>query len=211
MTIRAIIFDIGGVLFRMQDVGPWRRWETRLGLPERGLGDVVFDNPVSFQAFDGEVTAAEAWNEAARLLDVTPEQLEELKADLWKGGVWDAELFAFIRRLKPNYKTGIISDAWDDTRQAIEEHVNDDIFDVIIISAEERVAKPAPEIFRRALSRLGVAPHEAIFVDDRRRNVRGAQQLGIHAIQFTDSRDVIQTIEHILSTPSIQEENADPL
>jgi HAD superfamily hydrolase (TIGR01549 family) len=199
MPIRAIIFDIGGVLFRMQDFGPWRRWETRLGLPERRLGDIVFENPISFQAFVGEVTAAEAWNEAARTLDLTPEELEDLKADFWKGGVWDAELLDFIGRLKPNLKTGIISDAWDDTRQAIAEYVDDGTFDVIVISAEEGVAKPDPEIFRRALSRLGVAPHEAIFVDDRGKNVRGAQQLGMYAIKFTDTRAVMEGVEHILA------------
>jgi epoxide hydrolase-like predicted phosphatase len=202
MPIRAIIFDIGGVLFRMQDFGPWRRWEMRLGLPDRQLGDIVFDNPISYQAFVGEVTAAEAWNEAARRLDLTPEELENLKADFWKGGAWDAELLEFIRRLRPDYKTGIISDAWDDTRQAIAEYVDDGTFDVIVISAEEGVAKPDPEIFRRALSRLGVAPNETIFVDDRRKNVAGAQQIGMHAIRFTAARDVMEGVEHILAERS---------
>jgi putative hydrolase of the HAD superfamily len=199
MTIRAIIFDIGGVLFRVQDFGPWRRWEARLGLPDRRLGDIVFDNPVSYQAFVGEVTATEAWNEAARRLDLTPEELEDLKADFWKGGVWDAELLDFIRRLKPDLKTGIISDAWDDTRPAIAGFLNSDTFDVIVISAEEGVAKPDPEIFRRALSRLGVAAHEAIFVDDRGKNVKGAQQLGMYAIKYTNTRAVMEAVEHILS------------
>jgi epoxide hydrolase-like predicted phosphatase len=175
MPIRAIIFDIGGVLFRMRDFGPWRRWEARLGLPDRQLGDIVFDNPISYQAFVGEVTAAEAW---------------------------DAELLDFIRRLRPDYKTGIISDAWGDTRQAIAQHLTADIFDVIVISAEEGVAKPDPEIFRRALSRLGVAPNETIFVDDRRKNVAGAQQIGMHAIRFTDARDVMEGVEHILAERS---------
>ncbi len=48
MTIRAVLFDIGGVLFRMGDFSRWREWEQRLGLANRQLGEIVFDNPVSY-------------------------------------------------------------------------------------------------------------------------------------------------------------------
>lgn len=198
MAIRAVIFDIGGVLFRFEDSGPWRRWETRLGLAKRQLGRIVFETSVSQQAFVGKATAAEAWNEAASRLGLTPEQLEDLKADFRKGGVWDTELLDFVRTLRPRHKTGVISDAWPDAREAIQEYVNDDIFDVIVISAEEGLVKPDPEIFQRALLRLGVVPREAVFVDDRWKNVEGARRMGMHAIQFTGSvqvrRDILRLI-----------------
>jgi epoxide hydrolase-like predicted phosphatase len=197
MTIRAVIFDIGGVLFRMHDFGPWRAWETHLGLAKWQLGEIVFDNPVSRRAFVGQATAAEAWNEAARQLRLTPEELEALKADFWKGGAWDTELLDFIRSLRPHYRTGIISDAWPDAREAIQRYVNDDLFDVILMSGEEGVAKPGPEIFQRALSRLDAAPSEAIFVDDRAQNVEGARRIGMHAIQFNDSAQTRRDIQRL--------------
>jgi epoxide hydrolase-like predicted phosphatase len=198
MTIHAVLFDIGGVLFRMGDFSRWREWEKRLGLANRQLGEIVFENPVSYQAFRGEATAAEAWNEAAKRLGLTPRELRELKADFWRGGFWDPELLALVRSLKPHYKTGVISDAWDETRVAIQDYVNPDVFDVIVISAEEGLVKPDPEIFRRALSRLGVSPHQAIFVDDRRKNVRGAQQVGLRAVLFTNTQRVIEEVERLV-------------
>lgn len=56
-------------------------------------------------------------------------------------------------------------------------------FSAMLISEAEDVRKPAPEIFRRALHRLGVAAQEAIFVgDDPVADIRGAQAVGMRAI-----------------------------
>ena len=41
--VHAVIFDIGGVLVRTEDWSGRRKWEERLGLPERGLSTIVFD------------------------------------------------------------------------------------------------------------------------------------------------------------------------
>ncbi len=69
-----------------------------------------------------------------------------------------------------------------------------------MFSAEEGARKPDPEIYRRALSRLGVAPAEAIFVDDRLKNVEGARQVGMRTLHFTDSVGVRQEIERLLGS-----------
>jgi len=129
-----------------------------------------------------------------------PDELDALRLDVWEGGVWDTELLGFIRSLRPQYKTGTISDAWSGAREAVEKHVNSDIFDVSVFSAEEGLRKPGPGIYERALSRLGVTPQEAIFVDDRLKNVRGARQVGMHAVHFTDSLRTRQEIKHLIQT-----------
>jgi putative hydrolase of the HAD superfamily len=65
------------------------------------------------------------------------------------------------------------------------------LFDVIVISAEEGVRKPDARIFERTLARLGVAPDEAVFVDDFPVNVAGARAAGLHALQFTGTPETI--------------------
>src|SRR6185436_7276306 len=45
----------------------------------------------------------------------------------------------------------------------------DQLADELVLSCEVRSAKPAPEIFRHALGRLGVGPEAAVFVDDQAR------------------------------------------
>ena len=64
-------------------------------------------------------------------------------------------------------------------RQGIPERV-----DAIVLSSEVGKRKPHPAIFQRALSELGVAPHEALFVGDRiDADVFGASRVGMKTVQ----------------------------
>jgi FMN phosphatase YigB (HAD superfamily) len=51
-------------------------------------------------------------------------------------------------------------------------------------SAEVRLIKPDPLIYEHCLRGLGVAPSEALFIDDRLVNIEAARNMGIHGIQF---------------------------
>ena len=198
MAIRAVIFDLGGVLFRIQDPTTHRQWEARLGLGEGQLAEIIFNNPVARHATVGDATPEQAWAEVRQRLSLRADELEALRVEFWKGGAWDKELLAWIRSLRVDYKTGLISDAWLDTREDVKAYVNNSVFDVIVISAEERVRKPGAEIFRRALARLGVAPEEAVFVDDRLLNVEGARRVGMHAVHFTDPLEAREALQRLL-------------
>ncbi|HWK35077.1 HAD family phosphatase [Sphingomonas sp.] len=64
-----------------------------------------------------------------------------------------------------------------------------DVFDRfrdIVVSGDERLVKPDPAIYRLALDRFGLAPGEAVFVDDNAANIDAADALGIHGVLFTD-------------------------
>lgn len=62
-----------------------------------------------------------------------------------------------------------------------------DHFADIIVSGDEKLAKPDPAIYRLALTRFGLAPGEAIFIDDRADNVLAAAENGFVAHQFVDA------------------------
>ena len=60
-------------------------------------------------------------------------------------------------------------------------------FDVILISEIEGIKKPNPQIFHRALSRLGVSPNECVYVGDHPINdIQAANAVGIHSIWKKD-------------------------
>ena len=195
----AVLFDIGGVLY-IQNTSAYRKWEVCLGLPEGRLSEIVYGNPVAQRATVGEATETEVWHHVEQRLGLTSDQLDALRHDVWEGGAWNTELLDFIRSLRPQYKTATISDAWPGAREGVKEYVNSDLFDVIVFSAEEGLSKPEPEIYRRALSRLDVVPQDAIYVDDRLKNVQGARQVGMHALHFADSVGVRQEIERLLGS-----------
>ena len=143
----------------------------------------------------GKATMKEMWQDVAGRYGLSDIERDQLAKDFFLDNEWNVELLEFARSLRPQFKTGVISDAWLETRQAIADYVNESVFDVIVYSAEEGICKPDPEIYRRALARLEVAPHEATFVDDRIKNVEGARRLGIHAFQYSDAAAARQEIE----------------
>jgi len=65
-----------------------------------------------------------------------------------------------------------------------------DRFRDIVVSGDERLVKPDPAIYRLALDRFGLNAHGAVFVDDNLANIDAAAKLGIHAIHFTNAQDL---------------------
>lgn len=57
----------------------------------------------------------------------------------------------------------------------------------IVVSGDEKLIKPDPAIYALALDRFGLAPGEAVFVDDNAANVDAARDAGIQAVLFTDA------------------------
>jgi putative hydrolase of the HAD superfamily len=195
--IKAVIFDIGGVLVRTEDLEPRRRWERRFGLPDWGLAKIVFDSPVAAAATIGQAPLTEVWAHVQMRLRLTPAELTRLRHDFWAGDRYDGELIRYIRSLRGRYKTGIISNAWPQVRQQHQAHINAETFDEILYSAEEGVAKPAAEIYERALARLGVAASESVFVDDVLENIEAAQALGMAGVHFNKDVDVRAEFEKL--------------
>jgi len=65
----------------------------------------------------------------------------------------------------------------------------------IVVSGEEKLLKPDPAIYYLALDRFGLKPGEALFVDDRKINVEGAEAVGMHAHLFTSAEDLRARLE----------------
>ena len=68
ITIRAVVFDIGGVLIRTGDPTPRRRWETQLGLSEGKLSQLAFGTEVARRGMIGQANEADVWQEVSRVL-----------------------------------------------------------------------------------------------------------------------------------------------
>lgn len=60
-------------------------------------------------------------------------------------------------------------------------------FDGLVISGDEGVIKPDPQIYRLLIDRYDLQPSRTIFVDDRGENVRGATAAGLVGLHFTSA------------------------
>jgi putative hydrolase of the HAD superfamily len=202
MPIKAVIFDVGGVLRRSETEEGRRKWEARLGLAKGELADIVFDSPLAWAATLGQASDAVIWEDVSTRFSLDAEQLHQLKRDFWSGDRTDDELVRYLGGLRPRRKTALLSNAWPGARRVFSERMGlADVVDEIIISAEEGVAKPDLAIYQIALRRLGVKPREAVFVDDVAANVEAARALGIHGVQFRAREQTIADVDRILATP----------
>ncbi len=122
-----------------------------------------------------------------------------MRKDFFAGDRWDDGLLAFIRNLRPAIRTGVISNAWLGSHDAIAPWVNPETFDTAVFSGDEKCRKPEEKIYRIALARLGVAPEEAMFFDDFPENVEAARRIGIQAEVFSGSRATIELLRKTFS------------
>jgi len=74
-AIRAVIFDMGGVILRSESVVSRTRLAKKFGLTRKELENVVFQSDESKKAELGEFTAEQHWNNMARLLNFPGKEL----------------------------------------------------------------------------------------------------------------------------------------
>ena len=209
MTIRAVVFDIGGVLEITQDLSPTRSqdsitrsWETRLGLPAGEIDVRMRDAWIGGSI--GTVTLDEVHQALRDRVGLDEEQLAAFMADMWREylGTANTELIQYARGLRPRYRTGVLSNSFVGAREQEQRAYGfADLVDEMIYSHECGMSKPDPRIYALTCERLGVRPQETVFLDDSEMCVTGARDAGWHAVLYTDNATVIDEIERLLAQP----------
>lgn len=199
MTIRAVIFDFGGVLLRTEDPFPREQLAARLALPKEKLYQEIFDSESARLATIGKISAEAHWESARQALGLSAQDFQEARTTFWAGDRLDEGLIETLRSLRRGYKTALLSNAWDDLRAVILRNWDiADAFDEMIISAEVGIAKPDPRIYQLAIDRLGVLPGEALFVDDFIENIASAKSCGLQTIHYQGNQGLYRDLEMML-------------
>src|SRR5512133_1011405 len=110
MTIKAVIFDFGGVLVRTGDPVGRREWETRQGLPPGTLEQLIHRSEVWYRAQRGLVSVDDYWADVARALHLLPSDLPALRSAYFRDDQLDHELMALVDSLRAaGYKVALLS------------------------------------------------------------------------------------------------------
>jgi len=140
---------------------------------------------------DGRISRGEAFTRILRASGREPRAglvAEMLRRDqellLANARLFD-DAIPFLQGLRDRGVTiAIVSNCTENTRPLLVTYGVDALADTLVLSCEVRSAKPAAEIFRCALDRLGVAAEAAIFVDDQASYCAGSVAAGIRAVQI---------------------------
>lgn len=198
MPIKAVIWDIGGVLVRTEDPTPRDELATALGVSTDTLNHLFFSGPEGTRAQLGQITIEKLLIHIRQELNLDQTKFPNLIDLFFSGDSLDKSLIRYIRQLKPSHKTGIISNAWSQLDDLLREWGIEDAFDVVIGSGDVGIMKPDPRIYQMALEGLDIQPQQAVFIDDFIENIRGAQALGIHTIHFRNRIQAIDELQHLL-------------
>lgn len=199
MDVRAVVFDLGGVLVD---------WDPR------HLYREVFDDEAAMERFLAEVCTLE-WHDAHDRGRSMAESVEALAGTagehaeavrLWSARYLDmvagpvpgtAEVVEDLRAAGvPVYAlTNMPVEAWPGL---LERFPVLRTFDGVVVSGEEGMAKPDPEIFELMVARFGLDPATTAFVDDRRGNLEAAARLGFVGVRFTTAASLRRDLSAML-------------
>lgn len=199
MTIKAIFFDLGGVLLRTENRTIRQTLAAEFKMTYEQIDEFVFNCQSAKLASVGKITEDEHWLDVTKRLNLPEDQMPRIRDTFFSGDELDQTLVRFLRDSRANYKTGLISNAWSGLRPWILKEKFDDAFDNMVISAEVGYAKPDARIYIYAAEKLNVQPHESIFVDDMKTNVDAANDLGMKGVWFQNQQQTLTDIQNLLS------------
>lgn len=199
MTIRAVVFDIGGVLEIKSRTGWVEKWEAYLHLKPGELHGLLMD--VWIDGSYSNISEEEVEKRIGEIVGMDLGQVEALIADLWEEylGELNVELATYFASMRPRYQTALLSNSFSGARSREQERYHfAELCDLLIYSHEEGIVKPERRIFELTCERLGVQPAEIVFLDDVEANVAAARELGIQAILFRENKEAIAAIQACL-------------
>lgn len=200
MSVKAVIFDLGGVLLRTEDREPRAALGRRFGMTYEQIDALVNSSESAAQAAVGAIPEDSHWKYVCGCLGLDPGEKERLRDEFFGGDRMDYELVDTIRALRPRLTTALLSNAWSTLRQDLNHRWGIlDAFDEVFISAECGVAKPDTRIYALVIEKLGIRPEEAVFIDDFIENVRAARVFGLNAIQFRSRDQALAELGQLLA------------
>ena len=200
MTVRAVVFDMDGVLI---DAREWHYEALNRALGLFGLEISRFDHLVTYDGLPTKVKL-EMISRERRL----PRSLHSFLNDLKQQYTLELIVqhcrpvfqheYALSRLKLEGYRLGLASNA---VRSTIEEMIGRaalaPYLDVVLSNGDVVNSKPDPEIYQRAIELLGLEPYEVLVVEDNEKGVKAALAAGTHVVQVSGPADV--TYERIKS------------
>ncbi len=195
--IKAIIFDLGGVLFT-DGTGRFADYleETYGVSPADTRAFLVSD--IGDRYYKGTITNGDFWESFKTTLNINEDSaslsLKWIDSYDLNEGTLD-----LIERLSKEYDVYYLS---DNVRHRVEvteqkydflKHFKDGIF-----SCDVGMRKPQPKIYNLALEMTKTKPEETIFIDDKESSLAPARDMGFNVVLFTDSEEVESRVADII-------------
>ncbi len=201
-NIKAIVWDIGGVIYLAKDkskrvsknlLSSYKEfWILLKGINVHNEELFEKSKEIYFKSSKGEISKEETLNSLSEILNLPVNKVEKIFYEGIKRNVIENKpLIKFILKLKAkSYKQGILSIQWFMTNDILIPKKYYSIFEEIVVSCIDKVRKPSPESFRLILKKMNLSPEQIIFVDDKQENLDTANGLGINTVLFVNNKEL---------------------
>lgn len=203
MTIRAVLFDFGGVILS-SPFDAFAAYERERGLPDgfiRSVNATAPDTNAWARLERSEITVdefASVFEEESTALGHTVPGWDVLGL---LAGELRPSMVEAVRRCAAELKTGLL------TNNVVGMEQSDDIaevlrlFDVIVESSKVGVRKPDLRFYELACEQLAIDPSEAVFLDDLGVNLKPARALGMTTIKVGDPTAALAELAAVVGFP----------
>jgi epoxide hydrolase-like predicted phosphatase len=203
--IKAVIFDFGRVISAQKPIALFRAYEKDLGLELDTINQIMFESQAWHDALVGLISAKEFWHMIGPELGLESRaKIDDFRRRYHGDESIDSGVLNLIRRLHGRYKLAILSNFPSGLSNWLSDWEIINFFDVVYCSGDEGMVKPDPAVYNSTLNRLGILPHEAVFIDDTIGHVRAAQLLGLHAIWFANAKRLELELDRLLPESCIK-------
>ena len=162
-------------------------------LRERFAGDPEF-RELLIALEKGELAETAFELRVAPLLGVHPEGLID---GLFAAVEPDTAMVDAVRRARnAGVRTALVSNSWGVHRYPRE--LFGELFDGVVISAEESIRKPSRRMYELGAERAGVSAERCVYVDDLAFNLTPAELLGMATVHHTSAETTIPELERLL-------------
>lgn len=197
IKIKAMIFDVGGVLCEWREIV--KEFAREIGMDEERFVEVFlkysFDPKIGSDL--GYMTIDEFFEKLTADLGVL-EKAKDWRQRFVPGFRRIEPSFTLLEELKGKYQLALLTNAkvglWDEWKEGNLRQY----FKVIVDSSEVHILKPDKRIFQILLNRMQLRPEQCLFIDDEIQNIKAAEKLGFQVIHFAESRTGIKKIRQIL-------------
>ena len=191
--IKNILFDMGQVLIRFDR----DYFMTRLGVQgadKQLLMREVFLSVEWVRMDRGTLQEEEAVQQICRRIPQRLHDAANKLVSMWDRPILPIEgMYELVRELKEKgYGIYLLSNASLRQHEYWPRIPASQFFDGTIISADEKVMKPHPDYYNRALEKFGLKAEECVFIDDVPANIEGAMFCGIDGVVFHGDANLLR-------------------
>uniref|UniRef100_A0A0N5BSC2 HAD family phosphatase n=1 Tax=Strongyloides papillosus TaxID=174720 RepID=A0A0N5BSC2_STREA len=201
--IKAFIYDMGGVVMKYSNCN--EKLMESIQKPEAIFEDqfeALETGKLSLYEFLEKAGENNILKQKIEKLGIVDGNVEDFDSIFAKIMVRDEHIGKSIKVLKENgYKIALLTNNFYydkmKSKSTIEKDLDD--FDVVVESCRVGMRKPNADIYEYTLSLLNLQPNEAVFLDDLEANCKGAEKVGLKAIQVKTNRseEAVKEIERL--------------